>query len=111
MFIDLFQPVCFDLPILSQFCIGARIDITTLTHFVGGFVMVLVFYNIFRVILKHGEHAFFLAVGLSIGFMLGEEIAQGSCSVQGFDLIDLAAGLLGFGLFVVVRARRSAVQA
>ena len=72
--------------------------------------MVLVFYKIFRVTLKDGERSFFLAVGLDVGFMLGAEIAQGSCSVQGFDLVDLAAGLLGFGLFVVVRARRSAGQ-
>jgi hypothetical protein len=100
---DLFSPICFEVPVLSRFCIGARVDITTLTHFVGGLLSVYLFYFIFRKLLKDADRRMLLGIGLAAGIIVGEEIAQASCSSQGFDLIDLISGFLGLGTFLVLR--------
>ncbi|NIV93146.1 hypothetical protein GWN42_10175 [candidate division KSB1 bacterium] len=103
---DLFDPICFNLPILSRFCIGARIDITTLTHLLGGVFLVFLFHKISNLILNEQRSVLIAGIGSSVGYLLGEEMAQGSCSVQGFDIIDLLAGLMGVALYVGLNRKR-----
>ncbi len=81
----------FRIPFTSScFWISAKIDMSTVRHFVGGFLLA------------------FLGYGLSFGTTVGQELSDGTGSdacvgiekcKEGFDLIDFLAGLVALIIF------------